>query len=229
MNNGPHPLATILNSAFRIDPGTSARDALSVAAAHYAPDVRFGLSAANGHDDDISEAAAAAGWELAIRLPAMVRRTRLPEASDRPLPPATFLRRVDPESAADRRALGTIVAACFADDDDEIVAYVVACDPPAVVSDGCAAFLATVDGRDAACAWVGVAGGGATVGLVGTLPEYRRRGLGDLVTRAATNAGFEMGARFVSLQASPSGEPVYRAMGYETITSETIWAPPQDS
>ena len=37
------------------------------------------------------------------------------------------------------------------------------------------------------------------------------------MTAAATNAGFDLGAEFASLQASPMGEPIYRAMGYETI------------
>jgi hypothetical protein len=46
------------------------------------------------------------------------------------------------------------------------------------------------------------------------------------VTRAATNAAFGLGASLVTLQASRSGEPVYAAMGYKTISSETIWFPP---
>jgi hypothetical protein len=36
------------------------------------------------------------------------------------------------------------------------------------------------------------------------------------MTAAAVNAGFDMGATTASLQASPMGEPVYRAMGFET-------------
>lgn len=43
------------------------------------------------------------------------------------------------------------------------------------------------------------------------------RGLGWSVTAAAVNAGFEMGAEVASLQASPMGESLYRAMGFETI------------
>ena len=37
------------------------------------------------------------------------------------------------------------------------------------------------------------------------------------MTAAAVNAGFDLGADLTSLQASPMGEPVYRAMGFETI------------
>jgi hypothetical protein len=35
------------------------------------------------------------------------------------------------------------------------------------------------------------------------------------VTRAVTNIGFDLGAAFVTLQASSMGEPIYRRMGYE--------------
>jgi predicted acetyltransferase len=53
---------------------------------------------------------------------------------------------------------------------------------------------------------------------VGTAPEARGRGLAELCTRAAGNAGFDLGARVAALQASPMGEPVYRRMGYSEAT-----------
>ena len=59
--------------------------------------------------------------------------------------------------------------------------------------------------------------GVAGIYWVGSLAEARGRGVGRAITAAATNAGFDLGAEFASLQASPMGEPVYRAMGYETI------------
>ena len=43
------------------------------------------------------------------------------------------------------------------------------------------------------------------------------RGLGRALTAAAVDAGFDLGADIASLQASPMGEPIYRAMGFETI------------
>jgi ribosomal protein S18 acetylase RimI-like enzyme len=93
---------------------------------------------------------------------------------------------------------------------------------------GISSFIGSVDGEDAAIAWSVVVDDAATVGWVGTLPAFRRRGLGDLVTRAATNAAFDLGAGLVTLQASRSGEPVYAAMGYETISSVSIWLPPTE-
>lgn len=49
---------------------------------------------------------------------------------------------------------------------------------------------------------------------VGTIPSARGRGLAEICTALATNAGFERGAKIVTLQASQFGEPIYRRMGY---------------
>lgn len=82
-----------------------------------------------------------------------------------------------------------------------------------------AAFLADLDGEPVGVAMTIVSHGIAGIYWVGSLAEARGRGIGRAVTAAATNAGFELGAELASLQASPMGEPVYRAMGYETIYS----------
>jgi ribosomal protein S18 acetylase RimI-like enzyme len=60
--------------------------------------------------------------------------------------------------------------------------------------------------------------GVAGIYWVGTMPAARGKGLAELCTRAAGNAGFDMGARVASLQASVMGEPVYRRMGYIEVT-----------
>ena len=59
--------------------------------------------------------------------------------------------------------------------------------------------------------------GVASVQWVGTVSSARGSGLATLVTTHVTNAAFERGASSCTLQASPMGEPVYRALGYETI------------
>jgi len=58
---------------------------------------------------------------------------------------------------------------------------------------------------------------------VGTVERARRSGVGRAVTAAVTNAAFERGAAAVTLQASVMGEPVYRAMGYESLYHYVDW------
>lgn len=53
---------------------------------------------------------------------------------------------------------------------------------------------------------------------IGTIPQARGRGFGELCTRLLTNAGFNLGARAAILQASLIGEPLYQRIGYKTIT-----------
>ena len=74
------------------------------------------------------------------------------------------------------------------------------------------------DGAPLACAQVILSHGIGGVYWVGTVPDGRRMGLGDLCTRDVTNAAFRAGAQAVVLQASPQGEPIYRRMGYREVT-----------
>lgn len=57
----------------------------------------------------------------------------------------------------------------------------------------------------------------AGVYWVGTTSGARRSGLAEACTRQVTNAAFERGARAVTLQASPMGEPIYTRLGYRTF------------
>lgn len=72
-------------------------------------------------------------------------------------------------------------------------------------------------GRPVAAAQLLLSHGIAGVYYVGTVEAARGKGLGELVTRAVTNRGFDAGAAFVCLQATAMGEPVYRRMGYQEI------------
>jgi ribosomal protein S18 acetylase RimI-like enzyme len=86
-----------------------------------------------------------------------------------------------------------------------------------------ATFMALVDGEAAAGAMVVVTHGVAGIYWVGTTPAARGRGLAELCTRAATNHGFELGARVAALQASTMGEPIYARMGYVEVTRYPIF------
>jgi N-acetylglutamate synthase len=53
---------------------------------------------------------------------------------------------------------------------------------------------------------------------VGTIAEYRNRGLGEAMTWHAVRRGAASGCLLASLQASEMGQPVYERMGFRTIT-----------
>lgn len=88
--------------------------------------------------------------------------------------------------------------------------------PQEVLSPRMVGFVAYRDGVPLSTALTLLGGEGAGVYWVGTAAAARRSGLGELCTRLATNAGFAAGARVVTLQASPFGEPIYQRLGYRT-------------
>ncbi len=88
--------------------------------------------------------------------------------------------------------------------------------PQDVLSPRMVGYVAYRDGVPLSTALTLLSGEGAGVYWVGTATTARRSGLGELCTRLATNAGFAAGARVVTLQASPFGEPIYQRLGYRT-------------
>ena len=78
-----------------------------------------------------------------------------------------------------------------------------------------AGFVAYVDGVPAATALTLYSDEAAGVYGVVALPVPRGRSLGELCTALATNAGFERGAKVVTLQASRVGLPIYTRMGFQ--------------
>jgi GNAT superfamily N-acetyltransferase len=75
-------------------------------------------------------------------------------------------------------------------------------------------FLALVDGEPAATSLLSTLGGSAGLYNVGTLEEFRGRGLGRAVSLAALQAGRDAGHDTGVLIASAMGEPVYRKIGF---------------
>ena len=62
---------------------------------------------------------------------------------------------------------------------------------------------------------------------VGTIPEYRNRGLGEAMTWHAIRQGALAGCLIASLQASEMGEPIYRRMGFRTTTHYRTFTRPE--
>jgi len=82
----------------------------------------------------------------------------------------------------------------------------------------CEAFLLHDGQLAAAAAMLLWSHGIAGLYWVGTLPQTRRRGHAEQLTRALCEHAFAHGARAVSLQASRGGEPIYRRIGFEELT-----------
>jgi GNAT superfamily N-acetyltransferase len=80
-----------------------------------------------------------------------------------------------------------------------------------------AAFVVRYKGEPAATALTMVKEDVAWIGWVATRRQFRGRGLGRLATEAATRAGFTLGAKFASLEATTMGVPVYQRLGFREI------------
>jgi GNAT superfamily N-acetyltransferase len=77
---------------------------------------------------------------------------------------------------------------------------------------------AYLEGRAAGSALAVRTGDTSGVYNVGTLAEVRRRGVGTAVTWAAVEAGRAWGCDTIVLQSSEMGLPMYREMGFRTVT-----------
>lgn len=210
----PHP--AISNAAFRSGE-VDAEELLSRARRFFAVRERgFSLWVRGDEpeDRDLVEAAGAAGLELVYEMPEMVLARR---AEERPLPDGVELRRLG--SAGEAEDYWRVATASYSSlgFPPEVFRYYE--DHAGLVADNAVALLAYLDGRPVSIAMTILSHGVAGIYWVGSLEEARGRGLGRAVTAAAVNAGFDLGAELASLQASPMGESLYAAMGFETIFS----------
>jgi ribosomal protein S18 acetylase RimI-like enzyme len=170
--------------------------------------------------DAEDEAAAEAGMQRVMeRYPAMVRHE--------PFEPremgAVELRRVGDDAGA--RDYADVADAAYSSLGMP-PGLLAAMPAAALIRDGTVSFVAYEDGRPLAAAMVTVARGIAGIQWVAVLEEARGRGLADACTRAATNAGFELGADCAWLEASHMGEPVYLRMGFEEVFSYRLYVAP---
>ena len=218
---GTHPTPIIINTAFRTDPSVAPIEVFARSQAFYqalgnrftwlSPIMRTRISTR-------SQRRVVGRWPSNRPRWCVAPPSRTPWFL--PVPRSTC------RSAGGYRCPRGVVRDGFASDEDEIAAantvFVVGRSrmPDTV------AVIASIDGRDAAAAMVNVIDRMGYVGWVGTLPAFRRRGLGELVSRAATNAAFERGADIVALEASPMAVPLYSRIGYETVGIDRIWLPP---
>ena len=84
-------------------------------------------------------------------------------------------------------------------------------------------YLGRIDGRAVATSRIAIAAGVAGLYAVTTLPDVRGRGFGRAMTLAALDAGRSIGLRIGVLQASDSGLPVYRRLGFRTLFDYEVY------
>jgi len=212
---GPHPLPVLSNGVMRTDLGLGADEVLGRAKDFFTHQRRGYSVLIRAHaDDDLRAAASAAGLVQMGDAPGMVLDHRLPDAV---APSGVKLSQV--ESRADAAAFAEVMGAAYATFGmPPGVTPVLFARPETLMAPHIVAFLASAEDVPRAGAMVIVTHGVAGIYWVGTVPEARGRGLAELCTRAAGNAGFDRGARIAALQASVMGEPVYRRMGYFEVT-----------
>lgn len=201
------------NCVARTDSSVPADEVLAAARRFFGERGRkFNAFIRSGVDDDLNALLQAKGFELRSDSPCMI--------VDEPLAEPALPQGVRVEQFAEPRHIED-AAEVLAD------AYSVFGLPPAetkalfsqadrLLSPRVTGYIAYRDDKPASTAMTIFSGESAGLYWVGTAQHAQRSGLGEVCTRLATNAGFARGARVVTLQASPYGEPVYRRLGYRT-------------
>jgi len=209
------------NAMARLDPAVPAREVIARGREFFGAEGRAFTLWVRGEPDADLEAAAEAGKLLRISetpTPWMVLRERLPDAP----PPAGVRVELVSDEAALRDVVRVSQAAWAPVGLPPAETAALLARPERMLAPQLVWVLAHLDGQPVASAMALLSHGVAGVYWVSTVPEARRRGLAELVTRAVGNAGFDAGMRVAALQASAMGHPVYLRMGYQTV-SYTRW------
>lgn len=91
-------------------------------------------------------------------------------------------------------------------------------------ADGCyRRYLGYDQGKPIASSAMVLHSGVAGIYAVATLPEARRKGIGDAMTRIPLLAARQQGYRIGTLQASSMGRPVYQRMGFHDVCAFNLY------
>ena len=210
----------MMNGAFRTDDSADPDLLIGRANNFFSKRERgFSIWIREGIDEDLAQASERFGFVELLRQPEMVCNQRLPVPS---LPDGVEIRRV--VTADDAAHFVEVNASAYTVYGMHPEVFFQAFNSvrrmilPHVV-----AVVAYVEGKPAAAALTLASHGIAGVYWVGTIEAYRGRGLAKAVVCEVTNAGFDLGARINTLQASVMGEPIYKKLGYETIFYHRIY------
>jgi hypothetical protein len=206
----------LANLAFRTDDDVSGKTAIEAAQRFFGErDRGFTLLVREQPDDsDLEAAAVDAGLALFMdHYPEMICRARLEE---REPPDGVVVRRA--VTIADIEDMFAVILDAYPSlgFPAEELALTFGL-PHRLLRPHIAIVNAYADERPVGTAMTVLSHGVAGVYWVATVGSARGRGVGESVTRAVTNWGFDNGARMQSLQPSSMGEPIYRRMGYEEV------------
>ena len=210
----------MMNGAFRTDDSVDPDILVGRADDFFARRNRgYSLFVRDGIDNDLGIAAGRLGLAEVVRHPEMICTRRLPVL---PLPDGVEIRRVvTADDAAHFVEVNASAYAVYGMRPETV--YQAFSSVNRMLLPHVAAVVACVEGKPAAAALTLASHGIAGVYWVGTIEAYRGFELCQAVVRKVTNAGFDMGARLNSLQASVMGEPIYKKLGYETIFHYRIY------
>ncbi len=90
---------------------------------------------------------------------------------------------------------------------------------------GLDAWVMVQDGLAVAGAWSLIDGTDCGIYAVGTVPQWRRRGLARALMLAVLGDAYRQGARTATLQSTPMGEPLYASLGFEPVGRYDEWVP----
>ena len=90
-------------------------------------------------------------------------------------------------------------------------------------------YVAYMDGRPVATSAVFITHRVGGVYNVATVPDYRKRGIGEAMTRHAVQRGAACGCVMAGLQASEMGQPVYERMGFRMVAPYRTFARPEQT
>ncbi|MFC4259638.1 GNAT family N-acetyltransferase [Marinobacter lacisalsi] len=199
------------NCAMRLDPSVPAGKAFERAMKFFGARERgFALLTRKRLDEDMESLLSDAGIFPRGSSPCMIINRELEAA---PLPTGMYTEVIEDEDrlrdsvqvnmeAYPRLGMSAADVATFFENGDR------------VLNDNVSGVVAYKDGVPLATALTYLTGSSAGVYWVGTLASAERQGLAGACTRLAVNAGFEQGARLVTLQASPFGLPLYQRLGF---------------
>ena len=204
------------NGAMRLDRSLSPDAVLARAAAFFAPRPGYCVWIAAHADADLERSSLEAGYAAisAVGAPRLAIEHRLDPGE---APAGVTLDEVTDDAA--RRDYLAVTVDAYADSflpRDAAEAQLGSM--RAVRAPDVRAVVARQDGRPVSAAMVVATGSVAGIQLVGTIPGARGRGLGELCTRWAVGAGFDLGARAVVLEASEAGEPLYLRLGFVEVS-----------